>query len=263
MKVSEMTTSPQFSFEDIAFACKAATERLRQNLEEPVLSRLKLGKVPHRHGTDTRVFLYHIWDKHQPTLLDKRHFGYNFVYDPTLQYLREPLVVNFYANRHRIYDKKETVIPALWMEMLEATKELAGFEASGTAQMINLFRHFAARDVDDLAVKISKGFLDLIGYWHPRYAAVVDNYGCRLSREEVEATIAGRKKFQPSGPTGGSEQQYSEINTREAAGYGTSSRWGQMPEVRFYPRPPCRPHHSCFAWRANRIGESAGPLRCP
>ena len=205
-----VSVKARFTFQDIATACKTATEELLPELPTTVTSRLRLGRAPQRHGSDTRVFIYNIWDKHQPTFLDKRHFGYNFGYDPVLRYFREPLVINFYANRHRIYDKRELVIPALWAEMRKATKVLHNFEASENDQMINLFRHFDANDLDELKAQIHEGFRELIPYWHSRYAAVIDHYGCNLTREEVEETIAGRRKFQPSGPRPSmSEGQYS------------------------------------------------------
>jgi hypothetical protein len=144
----------------------------------------------------------------QPTFLDKHHFGYMVIYDPVCRYhtwFREhgypcQLLVRFYANRHKIYDKAQEVISALWEEMLVAEKILYHFIAHQNEQMIGLFRPFETDGKADLANKIYHAFLELIPYWHPKYATAIDAYGYALTREDVRAIIAGRKKFQPSRP---------------------------------------------------------------
>lgn len=190
----------RFTINDVAEACKAAMAALIPDLPTEIGTRLKLQRVVQRHGTDMRVFIYHIWDKHQPQLLDYHHFSYGVIYDPALRYHRQPLLVRFYANRHRIYDKRESVIPALWTEMLEAEKGLFNFKADQNDQMIGLFRYFRAGNTAELKEQIYQGFLELMPYWHPRYAAVIDSYGTALTMSEVEDLISTRKKFQPSGP---------------------------------------------------------------
>ena len=191
---------PRFSIQEVSETCKAAMRDLLPDLPLGVGGRLKLQRVAQRHGSELRMFLYHIWDKHQPSLLDYHHFSYGFVYDPTLRYHPTPLLVRFYANRHRIYDKKESVIPALWDEMQRAEKVLYGFRAAESEQMIALLRFFRAENLDDLKTEICQGFLELMPFWHPRYAAVIDHYGLSLTSNDVEAAISGRKKFQPRGP---------------------------------------------------------------
>ncbi len=191
---------PVFSIQDVATVCKAAVAELIPDLPPEVSERLKPQRVVQRHGSETRMFLFHLWDRHQPSLLDYHHFSYGFVYDPVLRYHRSPLLVRFYANRHRIYDKRETVIPALWEEMRIAEKILHDFRADENAQMIGLFRYFAAGSLAELQQQIYQGLLELVPYWHSRYAAVIDHYGLALTREAVAEAIAGRSKFQPAGP---------------------------------------------------------------
>ena len=190
----------QFSVQDVAQACRSALNRLLPDLPEEIGGRLKLQRVAQRHGTELRMFLYHIWDRHQPTLLDYHHFSYGVVYDPILRYHENPLLLRFYANRHRIYDKRNTVVKALWMEMQRAEQVLHRFHARENEQMIGLFREFSAKNVQDFESEVYQGFLELIPYWHLRYAAVVDHYGVELTGEDIRATINGRKKFQPTGP---------------------------------------------------------------
>lgn len=173
---------------------------MKLDLPTDVADRLKLQRVVQRHGTETRMFLYHIWDRHQPTLLDYHHFSYGVVYDPVMRYHHTPLLVRFYANRQRIYDKRDVVIPALWEEMRQAEKVLFGFKANQNAQMIGLFREMHPATVEELSEQIFQGFLELIPYWHSRYAAVIDTYGLSLSRADVEDAMSGRKKFQHVGP---------------------------------------------------------------
>lgn len=189
----------RFTINDVAQSCREAMNQLLPDLPPEVSERLKLQRVVQRHGTEARMFLYHIWDKHQPSLLDYHHFAYGVVYDSICRYHRSPLVLRFYANRHRLYDKKESVIPALWTELKIAEKVLYDFQADENEQMIGIFRYFDATTIEELTEQIYQGFLELIPYWHSRYAAVIDNYGANLTRADVEAVIAGRKKFQPSG----------------------------------------------------------------
>lgn len=146
--------TPTFTINDVAQACRAACERLKLDLPTEVADRLKLQRVVQRHGTETRMFLYHIWDRHQPTLLDYHHFSYGVVYDPVMRYHHTPLLVRFYANRQRIYDKRDVVIPALWEEMRQAEKVLFGFKANQNAQMIGLFREMHPATVEELSEQI-------------------------------------------------------------------------------------------------------------
>jgi HNH endonuclease len=197
-----------FTTEDIAEACHAAADRLIADLPPSVGDRIKPNQRARRHGSETRMFEFHIRDRFQPDFLDKRHFGYMVIYDPVCRYhtwFRDngypcQLLVRFYANRQKVYDKGDAVISALWEEMLLAEKVLSDFVAHENKQMIGLFRPFEADGKSDLAEKIYRGFSELMPYWHPKYAAVIDTYGVSLTRDEVREIIAGRKKFQPSGP---------------------------------------------------------------
>jgi HNH endonuclease len=84
--------------------------------------------------------------------------------------------------------------------MIKAEKTLYGYMKHQNDQMIGLFRYFDANSTAQLEEHIYQAFLELIPYWHPKYAAVIDSYGAKLTLAQVEAAIAGRKKFQPSGP---------------------------------------------------------------
>ncbi len=191
--------TPQFTAEDVTAACNEAFRELLQDLPEEIRVRLRCRRTAERHGSETRFLLVQIWDKNQPSILSKQHFSYSFGYDPTGRYFSEPLAVQFYANRHRIYDKRNEVIPALWAEMQKAEKILYNFRTTNNERCINIYRHFPANNREELKTQIYQGFLELIPYWHSRYAAVIDNYGSSLTRQQVEDVIAGRKKFQPSG----------------------------------------------------------------
>jgi hypothetical protein len=191
---------PSFSIQQVAEACNAAMKNLIEDLPAEIGGRLKLPQVVQRHGTDTRVFIYHTWDRHQPSLLDYRHFSYGVIYDPALRYHRQPLLVRFYANRKKLYDKRDAVIPALWEEMLIAEKTIYNFSADQNQQMIGLFRYFQADSIDELKRQVYQGFLELMPYWHSRYSAVIDQYGAALTDADVKEVIAGRQKFQHPGP---------------------------------------------------------------
>jgi hypothetical protein len=198
-----------FTAEEITVAAKAVFRRLSDDLPEEAISRLRPQRIAQRHGTDTRVLMFHYYDRNQPQILDYHHFGYTLIYDPTLRYHPQRCVVRFYANRHRIYDKKEQVIPALWESMQDAERDLYDFRALQNEQMIGLFRMFDSESVDDFSEKCYQAFLELVPYWQPTYAAVVDTYGAQLSPEEVAAVIAGRRKFQPKSPKTSSRPEYS------------------------------------------------------
>ncbi|MGD0813515.1 MAG: HNH endonuclease [Verrucomicrobiota bacterium] len=197
----------KFTIEEVAQASKAAIARLLPDLPPEIGGRLKPQRVAVRHGSETRMFLYYIWDKAQPSILDYRHFSYGVIYDPTCRYhtwkrdMGGPcnLLGRFYMNRHRIYDKADSVVSALWKEMANAEKALYGYMKHQNDQMIGLFRYFDANSVEELEEHIYQAFLELMPYWHPKYAAVIDSYGAKLTPAQVEAVIAGRKKFQPSG----------------------------------------------------------------
>ncbi len=204
----DTTKTPTFSVEQITDAAKVIFQRLSADLPEEITARLKPQRIAQRHGTDTRMLMFHAYDRHQPTILDYHHFGYAVIYDPFLRYHEQPGIVRFYANRHRIYDKKTEVIPALWQAMLEAEKAVFDFRASQNDQMIGLFRMFTPRSLDDFIERTYQGFLELIPYWHPTYAAVVDNYGRKLSRDEVARLIASRPKFQPAGRNSAARTEY-------------------------------------------------------
>lgn len=198
----------KFTVEEVATASKSAMARLIPDLPSEIGGRLKLQRVAVRHGTETRMFLHHIWDAAQPTILDYRYFSYGVIYDPTCRYhswKREQggpcqLLVRFYLNRHRIYDKADIVVPSLWQEMITAEKVLYDFQKYENDQVIGLFRFFDAASPVELEENIYQAFLELIPYWHSRYAAVMDNYGANLTRADVDAVIAGRTSFQHSGP---------------------------------------------------------------
>lgn len=197
-----------FSIEQIAQASKTAMGQLISDLPPAIADRLKPQRVAVRHGTETRMFIYHIKDAAQPGVLDIKYFSYGVVYDPTCRYhswKREAggpcqIMTRFYLNRHRIYDKADVVVPALWNEMIEAEKVLYDYMSYQNDQVIGLFRFFDAANIEELTENIYQGFLELIPYWHPKYAAVIDNYGRKLTRAEVDAVISSRRKFQPSGP---------------------------------------------------------------
>jgi hypothetical protein len=197
-----------FTTEHVAGACRSAMVRLIEDLPPEIGQRLVPNRKVRRHGSETRMFEFHIRDRMQPGLLDKRHFGYMVIYDPVCRYhtwfkaqgLPCQLLVRFYANRHRIYDKKQEVIGALWQEMVIAEKKLYNFIAHDNEQMIGLFRSFDVDSKVELEEQVYQAFLELIPYWHPRYAAVIDAYGHDLTEADVAEIIAGRKKFQPSRP---------------------------------------------------------------
>lgn len=110
------------------------------------------------------------------------------------------MLVRFYANRRRIYDQRDVVIPALWEQMVKVAPLLHGFQAHQNVQMIGLFRFFEAHNPAELEQQLYQAWLELIPYWHPFYAAVIDSYGAGLDEETVKEVIAQRRKFQPTGP---------------------------------------------------------------
>jgi len=197
-----------FKIEEFTDSCRNASIRLIQDLPSDVGTRIVPNRKVLRHGTETRMVEFHLKDRRQPGLLDKKHFSYGVIYDPQCRYHQwkkrmggpNNILVRFYANRQRIYDKAGDVIEALWQEMQKAEPVLNEFIAYQNPQMIGIFRFFDARSQLELEEEIYQGFLELIPYWHSRYSAVIDSYGVNLTKEEVKEIIAGRRKFQPSGP---------------------------------------------------------------
>jgi hypothetical protein len=191
-------------------ACSAAFHRLIEDLPSEIGDRLKLQRVAVGHGTDVRVLLYHVWDKRQPTLLDKHHFSYGVVFDPIMRYHDSPQWARFYANKHRIYDKRGAVVEALRSELCIAERRLAKFRYNENEQMVGLFRQLDATSSKEFEEQVYHAFLELLPYWHPRYAALIDSYGTAMTREAVADVIAGRAKFQPARPQfPGSETAFS------------------------------------------------------
>lgn len=197
-----------FTVDDVTKACLGAFNKLLPELPDELASRLVPNRKARSHGNETRMCEFHIRDKWQPQILDKRYFGYTVIYDPVCRYhtwFRDrgypcQLLVRFYANRHRIYDKAQVVVEALWNEMLAAERDLHGFVAHQNDQLIGVFRPFDVVRKSDLAGEIYHAFLELVPYWHQHYAAAIDAYGHDLSKNDVREIIAGRKKFQPSRP---------------------------------------------------------------
>src|SRR5437660_189743 len=95
-----------FTLFDVAQISKAVYGLLAADLPDEICKRLKAQRVAQRHGSETRMFTFHFYDTHQPQVLDFHHFGYTLIYDPVLRYHPQPCIARFYANRHRIYDKK-------------------------------------------------------------------------------------------------------------------------------------------------------------
>lgn len=199
-----------FSKGEFYGACSAAFSRLIPDLPPPIGGRLKLQRVAMGHGTDIRVLLYHVWDRQQPTLLDKHHFSYGVVFDPIMRYHDAPQWARFYANKRKIYDKRGDVVDALRSELRIAEQKLANFRFNENDQMIGLFRRLDSTSLEELQDQIYHAFLELLPYWHPRYAALIDSYGASMTREMVANVIAGRVKFRPSRPQfPGAETAYS------------------------------------------------------
>jgi len=195
-----MADTKKFTVAEITEISKALFADLAKDLPDEIRCRLKAQRTAQQHGSETRMFQFYFYDAHQPQVLDFHHFGYTLIYDPALRYHPKPCIARFYVNRHRMYDKKEDVIPALWEAMRQAEKDLYAFDALENEQMIGLFRMFHASSLKAFHDQAYQAFLELIPYWHSRYAAVVNTYGAKLTKDQIREVIAGRTKFQPSGP---------------------------------------------------------------
>ncbi len=190
----------KFTISDVAAVSKDIYAGLVRDFPEEIQPRLKAQRVAQRHGTETRMFMFHFYDIHQPSILDFHHFGYALIHDPFLRYHPKPFIARFYANRQRIYDKTGEVISVLWDEMRKAEKTLHNFQALENQQMIGLFRMFEAGTLEDFHENAYQAFLELIPYWHRIYAAVIDNYGVKLTTAQIKDIISKRVKFHPKGP---------------------------------------------------------------
>lgn len=206
----------EFTIEEVTHCSKNALTRLAEDLPHEIAVRLKIQRKAARHGTEMRMFLHHITDAHQPSVLKKDDFNYAVIYDPKCRYHQWRkaqggpcnLLVRFYCNRIKIYDKKEVVVQYLWDQMATAEKELYGFQRFENNQMIGLFRFFDAECTQSLEENIYQGFLELIPYWHPIYANVMDHYGLPLTREQVKEVIASRARFNPGIKSAYSSTEY-------------------------------------------------------
>lgn len=197
-----------FSIEQVASACLRATARLQEDLPADIASRLVPNRKASRHGTETRIFEFQIRDKFQPGLLDKKYFSYGVIYDPVCRYhtwKKEAggpcqILVRFYANRQRIYDQRDIVIPMHWKEIEKAARVLHDFLAYENQQVIGIFRFFDAASVEELEENIYQAFLELMPYWHKYYASVIDAYGSVLTPEMISEIKEGRQPYHPNGP---------------------------------------------------------------
>jgi hypothetical protein len=197
-----------FKISEIRDACLTAFDKLKSNLPPDVAQRLVANQKALRHGTDMRIFEFQIRDKFQPGTWDKKYFSYGVIYDPDCRYHKwkkriggpSNLNVRWYANRHRTYDKSGYVIPVLWEECQKAEKKLSNFIAYQNEQVIGLFRFFDGNSQSDLEKEIYNAFLNLMPYWHSRYATAIDLFRQSLPETNIKDYISGRKKYQPSGP---------------------------------------------------------------
>lgn len=199
-------------------ASKQALARLKEDLPTNILKRLKFSRVTQRHGTDTRILVYHMWDKNQPPVLNRQHLNYSVIFDPKCRYHKfwkdqgRPchFFTRFYMNKRRgVYVNADVVIPAIWNQMLKAEKLLYGWESHQNPQIIALMHPFDAHTQDEVEEQVFQSFLELIPYWHGIYAAYCDLYGEQLTKAQVKAIIAGRQKFSPTGPRGRHNPEYS------------------------------------------------------
>jgi 5-methylcytosine-specific restriction endonuclease McrA len=164
-------------------------------LDPAVRDRLKASNTVIRHGGDTRVLQYHIWDRQQPGIFHKHHFKYEVQYDPfgtKAGTNNTNFCIHFYLNKIRIYHEREAIVARIRREL--SAMRLVGFKLKETDRAFSFHHNFHAATAKALLQEIDKYLYSLLNLVHPMFSRVMDAFNVTLTKKELRAAIEGRKK---------------------------------------------------------------------
>ena len=165
------------------------------SLDPAIQSRLRASNVVSPHGTDSRVLQYHIWDRAQPDIFDKKHFKYEVQHDPVGRYGGKRPTANFciqfYMNKIRgVVHDRQAVISRVRAEL--SALKIAGFTLEENKQAIFLIHRFYTDSLNELESELRLYLFPLLNEVHPLFYKIMDAFNIPISKEERRAMIEGR-----------------------------------------------------------------------
>ena len=183
-------------------------------LDPVVRTRLKASNTVIRHGTDGRILQYHIWDRVQPDIFDKRHFKYEVQHDAVGRYsgtATTNFAIQFYMNKVRLIHERDALISRIRTD-LQALK-IPGYKLEENKQAIFLIHRFAADTPEALNASLFERLFPLLNEVHPIFYKIMDAFNVPISKEERREIIQGRPRINPI--------------DRDMPGYGLNPEFGR------------------------------------
>jgi hypothetical protein len=180
----------------IADLINGKVEDSRAMLDPAIRDRLKASNTVVRHGGDTRVLQYHIWDRAQPTIFNRLHFKYEVQYDPfgtKAGTATTNFCIHFYMNKIRIYHEREQMLRRVRRE-LQKTR-VQGFKLKETERAFSFHHNFRASTTEELLQKIYRFLFPLLNRVHPMFYRIIDAYNVPMTKARRRAIIAGRGRL--------------------------------------------------------------------
>jgi|CZKQ01.1.fsa_nt_gi 5-methylcytosine-specific restriction endonuclease McrA len=163
-------------------------------LDPAIQSRLRASNVVSPHGTDGRVLQYHIWDRAQPDIFDKKHFKYEVQHDPIARYsgtATTNFCIQFYMNKIRgVVHDRDAVISRVRAEL--SRLNIGGFALQENVQAIFLIHRFHADSAVRLDAELRTYLFPLLNEVHPLFYKIMDAFNIPISKEQRRAMIENR-----------------------------------------------------------------------
>lgn len=177
---------------------KSINSQQLKGIDLGIKARLKASPKVTRHGTDGRILQFHIWDRYQPGVFQKKYFKYEVQHDPVCRYTGTSTTnfcVQFWVSKIRIYHERETVIARFWRDLQKI--QLKGFALDQNDQAIFLMNKFRVDRVGELEAKLGAKLTAVINEVHPIFYRVLDAFNVPLSKDQRREIIEGRGKKNP------------------------------------------------------------------
>ncbi|HZM05677.1 MAG TPA: HNH endonuclease [Candidatus Saccharimonadales bacterium] len=199
-------------FRPISDLINGKIEDASEVLDPAIRDRLKASNTFVRHGSDTRVLQYHIWDRAQPTIFHRHHFKFEVQHDPfgtMAGSATENFSIAFYMNKIRIYHEREEMINRVRHELSRV--RLPGFQLRETERSFCFYHNFQATAEAELMKQVTKYLFPLLNRVHPMFYRIMDAFNIPMTKAERRAVIAGRKRLSPvdrNAPNYGRNREY-------------------------------------------------------
>lgn len=164
-------------------------------LDAAIRDRLKASNAVIRHGSDTRVLQYHIWDRDQPSIFHRHHFKYEVQYDPAgtkAGTATTNFCIHFYLNKIRLYHERDAMVARVRRELAQV--RLPGFKLKETERAFSFHHNFYAATSSELMAEVQKYLFPLLNSVHPMFYRIMDAFNVPMTKAERRSEISGRKK---------------------------------------------------------------------